>query len=156
MKWCFSNPTEGETQAYHCADFLLSIWRSDETFVVCWVEWFWVAFPGHRLGPPVIWKKRIPWRHAGQQKGWRFSPVRNLHFFKVMTTLPEVRHFWKSRVSSVRNWGEEQGNGSSKLCPVRSYKWVRVLCLFEQKPEASPTSVKVKQETRFRKPRHAA
>lgn len=25
------------------------------------------------------------------------------YFFKVMTTLPLVRHFWKSRVSSVRN-----------------------------------------------------
>lgn len=28
----------------------------------------------------------------------------HLHFFNVMTTLPDVLHFWKSRVSSVRNW----------------------------------------------------
>lgn len=26
-----------------------------------------------------------------------------LHFFNVMTTLPDVLHFWNSRVSSVRN-----------------------------------------------------
>ncbi len=28
----------------------------------------------------------------------------NVHFFKVMTTLPVVLHFWNSRVSSVRNY----------------------------------------------------
>lgn len=26
-----------------------------------------------------------------------------LHFFRVMNTLPDNRHFWKSLVSSVRN-----------------------------------------------------
>ena len=37
----------------------------------------------------------------------RFRPCRVhscLHFFRVMNTLPDNRHFWKSLVSSVRNW----------------------------------------------------
>lgn len=33
----------------------------------------------------------------------RRGPGSCLHFFRVMNTLPDDRHFWKSLVSSVRN-----------------------------------------------------
>lgn len=40
--------------ANHCANFPLAIRRSDETFVICWFEGLRVAFPGHRLSPPIV------------------------------------------------------------------------------------------------------
>lgn len=45
-----------------------------------------------------------------------------LHFFRVMNTLPDNRHFWKSLVSSVRNWNTTNqaplGNPESPPRPV--------------------------------------
>ena len=44
-----------------------------------------------------------------------------LHFFRVMNTLPDNRHFWKSLVSSVRNWNTRSPAplGNSKPPPPR-------------------------------------
>lgn len=44
-------------KTHHCANFLLAIRRSDETFIVCWLKRLCVALSGHRLGPPIICKR---------------------------------------------------------------------------------------------------
>lgn len=51
---------------------------------------------GRRLRPLTV-SHRAP----GQRR--RSASDRCLHFFRVMNTLPDNRHFWKSLVSSVRN-----------------------------------------------------
>lgn len=43
---------------------------------------------------------------------------KSLHFFNVMTTLPDVLHFWNSRVSSVRNWTMERKGKKSIGVPA--------------------------------------
>lgn len=104
-------PTDGTMGAHHCADLLFAIWSSDETLVVCWVKRLRVAFPGDRLGPPVIWEKTLPMKKCWPRTGtapFHGGTCHYLHFFKVMTTLPEVLHFWNSRVSSVRNCREQE------------------------------------------------
>lgn len=40
--------------ADHCANFLLAVSRSDETFVVCRFKRLRVALSGHRFGSPII------------------------------------------------------------------------------------------------------
>lgn len=46
-----------------------------------------------------------PWASLGLPVSFRPCRVDScLHFFRVMNTLPDNRHFWKSLVSSVRNW----------------------------------------------------
>lgn len=49
------------------------------------------------------------WRRTGKDTASIPGQTgRYSHFFKVMTTLPDVLHFWNSRVSSVRNWREQE------------------------------------------------
>lgn len=40
--------------ADHCANFLLAVSRSEETFVVCRFKRLRVALSGHRFGSPII------------------------------------------------------------------------------------------------------
>lgn len=44
--------------AHHCAYFLLAIRSSEKTFIVCRLKGLRLAFPGHWLGPPVIWRTK--------------------------------------------------------------------------------------------------
>lgn len=64
-----------------------------------------------------------------------------LHFFRVMNTLPDKRHFWKSLVSSVRNWNGSRAplgspESSSSPTPSRGRR---------QRPPAKPRTTAVPQ-----------
>lgn len=135
-------PTDGTMGAHHCADLLFAIWSSDETLVVC-CKWLRVAFPGYRLGPPVIWKKTLPmkkwwpWPGTAPFHGvtWHY-----LHFFNVMTTLPDVLHFWNSRVSSVRNCREQEQVISSRQMAATDLSTITGVCKFWSSILAVPNS----------------
>lgn len=129
----YFKPTDGRMGAHHCADLLFAIWSSDETLVVCWFKGLRVAFPGYWLGPPVIWKKTLtmkkcwPWKGTAPFHGgtWHY-----LHFFNVMTTLPDVLHFWNSRVSSVRNCREKEQVISSRQMAAVDLCTITGVCIF--------------------------
>ena len=46
--------TVESTQAYHSANFFLSNWGTDKTFIVNRFKILWVAFPWHWFGSSII------------------------------------------------------------------------------------------------------
>lgn len=78
----------------------------------------WVpAWSSRHLEENTSREETLNWNRRGQSPPSGSGPYS--HFFKVMTTLPDVLHFWNSRVSSVRNCrGQEQAISSKQMVQI--------------------------------------